>query len=467
VFWMIFVMALLSFLLSEWGWRNKPNANFYLAPTRAWELLAGSMASFVVHKRGVKKSDLLSLLGLAAIVFSIFTYDETTPFPSFYTLVPVLGVVLLILYADKDTFAAKILSTRAFVGLGLISYSAYLWHQPLFAFARITTTSDPSELVMIALSIISILLAYATWKYVEAPFRSKSTFSLNSIFSFSVVGLSLLICIAYLLPNIGMQRFDSSQVAIISAGESNKQLMKNSAYDRYGCFFDYSQNAKQLIERKCVRDSDKNRLILFGDSEAAHFFEGMKLVFTGYDVMQFTGTSCRAIDYKGNSSRCREFYHLFITNILPSLTSSDTVIVSSNWQDTFDKLGKDEFQSSLKDVLTEIDQTKAKTYVFTNTPGFNQNPYEVLAITLRDNWAENVFLESQLIWQSDLIVEKVADDVGVESFNVSSLICNADQNCLFKDSNDYLYFDTGHLSFYGSGYVANQFNKYFFNDMNE
>ena len=183
---MIVVMALLSFLLSEWGWRNKPNANFYLAPTRAWELLlAGSIASFVVHKSGVQKSDLLSLLGLAAIVFSIFTYDETTPFPSFYTLVPVLGVVLLILYADKDTFAAKILSTRAFVGLGLISYSAYLWHQPLFAFARITTISDPSELVMIALAIISILVAYATWKYVEAPFSSQSTFSLNSFALFS------------------------------------------------------------------------------------------------------------------------------------------------------------------------------------------------------------------------------------------------------------------------------------------
>ena len=93
VFWMIVVMAAISLLLSEWGWRNKATANFYLAPTRAWELFAGSIAAFIVQKQGVQKNNLLATLGLAAIVFSIFFYDETTPFPSVYALVPVLGVV--------------------------------------------------------------------------------------------------------------------------------------------------------------------------------------------------------------------------------------------------------------------------------------------------------------------------------------------------------------------------------------
>ena len=126
VFWMIVVMTLLSLLLSEWGWRTKPSANFYLAPTRAWELFSGSIAAFVVQKKGVQKNGFLALLGLAAIIFSIFIYDETTPFPSLYTLLPVIGVVFLVLYGDKETLVSKILSKKAFIGIGLISYSAYL-----------------------------------------------------------------------------------------------------------------------------------------------------------------------------------------------------------------------------------------------------------------------------------------------------------------------------------------------------
>ncbi len=128
VFRMIIIFAAISLALSEWGWRNSAAANFYLAPTRAWELFAGSMAAFIVQRRGVEKNNLLALLGLAAIIFSVFAYDEATPFPSVYALVPVLGVVLLVLYANKETFAAKLLSIRVLVGIGLISYSAYLWH---------------------------------------------------------------------------------------------------------------------------------------------------------------------------------------------------------------------------------------------------------------------------------------------------------------------------------------------------
>jgi peptidoglycan/LPS O-acetylase OafA/YrhL len=187
VFWMIVVMAAISLLLSEWGWRNKATANFYLAPTRAWELFSGSIAAFVVQKYGVQKNNLLSLVGLVAIIFSIFFYDEATPFPSIYALVPVLGVVLLVLYANKETIAAKLLSTKGFVGIGLISYSAYLWHQPLFAFARIRSLEYPSLLLFSLLSLTSLVLAYFSWRYVEKPFRDKNAISRTQIFSISLV----------------------------------------------------------------------------------------------------------------------------------------------------------------------------------------------------------------------------------------------------------------------------------------
>lgn len=190
VFWMIVAMASISLLLSEWGWRNKATANFYLAPTRAWELFAGSIAAFIVQKQGVQKNNPLALVGLGAIIFSIFFYDETTPFPSVYALVPVLGVVLLVLYADKDTIPAKLLGIKAFVGIGLISYSAYLWHQPLFAFARVMHSGYPSSTVMAILSGVSMVLAYLSWRFVESYYRKKQNISAKMIFVLSLLGLS-------------------------------------------------------------------------------------------------------------------------------------------------------------------------------------------------------------------------------------------------------------------------------------
>ena len=165
VFWIIVLMSASSLLLSEWGWRNASIANFYLAPARAWELFAGSIAAFMVQKQGVQKNNLLSLIGLTAIIFSILAYDENIPFPSVYTLVPVLGVTLIVIYAKKGTLVAKMLSTKLFVGIGLISYSAYLWHQPLFAFARITGNRE--TILSVILFFLSFVFAYLSWKYVE------------------------------------------------------------------------------------------------------------------------------------------------------------------------------------------------------------------------------------------------------------------------------------------------------------
>ena len=192
VFWSITFIAALSLLLSEWGWRNRPTANFYLAPTRAWELLAGSIAALIVQKHGTRSSNLFSLIGLLAIVFAILFFNKSTPFPSLYTLVPVIGTVFVILYAKKGTWAATLLSTKVFVGIGLISYSAYLWHQPLFAFARIRLL-DPSQAIFIALSLVSLCLAVFSWKYVEQPLRSKKTQNSSQIVVFTVSATMLLL----------------------------------------------------------------------------------------------------------------------------------------------------------------------------------------------------------------------------------------------------------------------------------
>lgn len=75
-------------------------------------------------------------VGFLLIVFSAVYFDKNTPFPSLYALVPTVGAALIILCATPTTFVGKMLGTKNFVAVGLVSYSAYLWHQPLFAIAQ-------------------------------------------------------------------------------------------------------------------------------------------------------------------------------------------------------------------------------------------------------------------------------------------------------------------------------------------
>ncbi len=197
IFWIIFFITLISIVLSEWGWRNQAVANFYLAPTRAWEILAGSISAFIIQSKGIQKNNYLSILGLGAITFSIFVYDKNTPFPSIYTLVPVIGVMLLIIYAHKETLAAKILSSKILVSVGLISYSAYLWHQPLFAFTRIRQFGELSFTMIIAICISILILSGLTYKFIEQPFRVNNghIFSRKKILFILISSLTLLISI--------------------------------------------------------------------------------------------------------------------------------------------------------------------------------------------------------------------------------------------------------------------------------
>lgn len=182
---LIAILAIGSFALSEIVTEGREN--FFFTPSRAWELFAGSIAAFIVLKRGVQSNNILSLTGLGLIVFSVFTYEKSTPFPSVYALVPVVGTILLVLFAGKETLVARLLSTKLFVGLGLISYSSYLWHQPLFAFARIGSLREPSLMLMSILVLVSMLLAWFSWKFIEAPFRNKKQFNRQKIFVLSAV----------------------------------------------------------------------------------------------------------------------------------------------------------------------------------------------------------------------------------------------------------------------------------------
>ncbi|MCG8490802.1 MAG: acyltransferase [Sneathiellales bacterium] len=184
---MVFITSL---AIGHWGALHKPEAAFFLLPSRAWELLVGAFAAFYIcnlrkfhESLDIKLHQLLSVIGLAMVTYSIFAFDGGTLFPGLPALVPTVGTVLIILFASPGTLVNKVLSSKGLVGIGLISYSAYLWHQPLMVFARHRSLEQPSEMLMGFLCLVTLIMAYISWRYVEKPFREKKATSRKLVFS--------------------------------------------------------------------------------------------------------------------------------------------------------------------------------------------------------------------------------------------------------------------------------------------
>jgi len=235
---LIGLLLIASLLVGEWLSCESPQAAFYLIHARAWELLVGSIAAFIVHKYGVKKNNLLALIGLAAIIFSILSYSESTPFPGVYALVPVLGVLLLVLYANEETLVAKLLSFRVFVGIGLVSYSAYLWHLPLLAFVRIYGKNEPDFSTNLVLVFFTFFLAYFSWKYIESPFRKRSIingYTLISVISFVSILLVGFGYSAHKTHGFAFRVFDDSVLSrdtYISYNDRNFEFKNDEFYNK-------------------------------------------------------------------------------------------------------------------------------------------------------------------------------------------------------------------------------------------
>ena len=170
----IAALALGSLYLSYASWPDHAEAGFYLMPARIWEILIGSLCAFAGRPVSGMAAQAGQAAGLLMIGAAVFAFDETTPFPALYALLPVLGTASMIVCGASGGPLGKLLGSPPMVGIGLISYSAYLWHQPLFAFARIKLAASPDWPVMTGLVAATFFLAWLTWTCVERPFRTRS-----------------------------------------------------------------------------------------------------------------------------------------------------------------------------------------------------------------------------------------------------------------------------------------------------
>jgi len=169
--------ALASFALSVYGVAYAPMATFYLLPTRAWELMVGSVLAFGLFPSfGGRAAGWESLVGLALILVPVFSYTPETAFPGLMALPPVLGAALVIhsgqggQAAGPGAVAAWLLASAPLRFVGLISYSLYLVHWPIVVFMKYYYIEiDGYQRLLIV--VMSVLLAALSWKYVEQPAR--------------------------------------------------------------------------------------------------------------------------------------------------------------------------------------------------------------------------------------------------------------------------------------------------------
>lgn len=321
-------LAVLSLVLSEWALRREPTATFYLLPTRAWELLAGSLLALWLRRRERPTglvSEVGAGLGLAMIVGAILRLDETTPFPGLWALVPVVGSGLVILCADRSNWTGRLLGWRPLVAIGLISYSAYLWHQPLFAFARIRSVLEPSPLLMAGLSVLVLPLAWATWRFVETPFRKPRTVSRKQIFVGALIGV------------VGLGGAGKALDLLQGAPKRiDPEILTIAKFDRSfnpgtkGCIKVEGQAASYCVYNPQLG----KRVALWGDSHAASIAPKLAktLAAEGYSLVNFARPRCDPVPKitREGGDWCID-YKAAASAFLNSDAGPETVILVARW----------------------------------------------------------------------------------------------------------------------------------------
>jgi peptidoglycan/LPS O-acetylase OafA/YrhL len=464
IVWTLVAAFVISLATAQWGAYNKPGATFYLLPTRAWELLIGSFAAFYLQKRSVTTSlwasNALSAVGLLAILYGVFAFDKATPFPSVYALAPTAGTVLIILFAVRGTAMNSLLSMRGFVGVGLISYSLYLWHQPVFTFWRHYQIFEPTHVQMALLSLVCLPLAYFTYRFVEAPFRkiklyinAKQITLWSALLMFGIINFGVLGHLTY-----GFSSFSERRQEFLNI---NARIAVNHGLSS-DCEGGFNQSPN------CYTSEAPN-VLLWGDSFAMHLAQGILASEPNVAIQQHTTSGCSPIlnaaafnQWQTDAAeRCIEF-NSNVFSWLEENPSVEMVILSSPFRIvngnflSFGSVysaerGEGNLLGLMRQTIDRISELGVSVLVVSPTPTSGRNNGRCVAKAiywaLPQNTCDFEYLESA----GEEFVRAISDFAPV--YWLADDICS-NSVCEAYTGEAFIFRDGGHLSHEGSALLG-------------
>jgi len=420
--WVFAIAALASLVAAQWFVMSKPLAAFFLLPMRAWELLIGAMFAVTCSSARPHALQLgrvgaaLALLGLALILAPVFLYDSTTPFPGIAALPPTVGTLLVIMFASPSNLVGRLLSWRVLVAIGLGSYSAYLWHQPLFAFIRLLSPEHPRMGVWLAALAATAVLAYLSWRFIEQPFRSRARFSRQWIFTMTVLMGGCLGVAGTIIDQLGgiPSRVPSTGGAMDGGGRQARHAYIDRAY---------------AFQTEAFADDGRERVLVVGNSYARDFLN--MVLENGY--MGQCELSYEPIPDPAQFS-CRRNLDSLSPSLRRRLTTCDVLIL------VMPALDEQCLAGDLEWLRREV---TAKVIVL-GTKNFGRNPNCIMAMTTSEAAGYRARIAPE-VWDAN---ERHRNIVGPGSFvDVIEMIADNDRRAALMTSEGLLVSeDGGHLT---------------------
>ncbi|MDB2510958.1 acyltransferase [Gammaproteobacteria bacterium] len=462
--WILILLSIvfvISLGVAQWGAYNSPNAAFFLLPTRGWELLVGVFAAFYLkyntHLKSLYLNQILSLLGLGMIVYSIIAFDESTPFPSFYALIPTIGTGLIILSSTKQTLVHSLIGSKVLVGIGLISYSAYLWHQPLLAALAFNMPFEEHYFYKILVILITLALAYLSYKFIEGPFRNKYQISKQNIFIFAIVGSISLILFGVVMGD-KKDHNNNYSVKFNQKGYifDNAKLLADSwniLGDKLGIYFPMYSVSNNNIDNELWFDLSDSRpkVLLVGNSHSKDFYnvlyysddakENIQLARYGTQISEISSTFFNSPNYKN-----ADIVLLVSAMTKEDIDSIEDVIANISEDGKKVILFKTIFRAFERSYVTGIDRLIMQNIEY-------EDGYLRVNSTYTELYSANIFMNKEALQNAlseELLFKKLSNIYNFQIMDRMDYVCYPKLCNLIDQNYSKLFYDSGHHTLRGA-----------------